>query len=247
MRRRRRTWENPVHIGPIPRLETRARLAIAVAVVVAMAKAAMATQGELCLEAAHRAARAHSVPAEVLVALTMTETATRRDGEPHPWPWAVNDGGTGHWFRSREAALQFARARLKEGARNFDVGCFQLNYRWHASAFASLEQMFDPVRNADYAARYLRSHYLATGDWSLAAGRYHSLTEKHASRYRQAFDAHRARLRNRDTRRADVAPAQHSVAGLAALAAPSGSSAPGSLVSLSSGAEPLLVGGRRLF
>ena len=39
-----------------------------------------------------------------------------------------------------------------QGARSIDVGCMQVNLLHHADAFASLEQAFDPVANARYAA-----------------------------------------------------------------------------------------------
>jgi hypothetical protein len=153
-----------------------------------------AADGGLCLAAARRASAAHGVPEDVLVALTLTETGTRRDGTLQPWPWAVNVGGPGHWFDTRDAALAFAYDRYRAGVRNFDVGCFQINFRWHSGAFASLEEMFDPTANADYAARFIAAHHAETGDWTEAAGRYHSRTEEHASRYRAAFEAHRERV-----------------------------------------------------
>lgn len=122
-----------MHSGSEPLLASLSRVACAVAMALGIAPAAAATQGQLCLDAAHRAASAHDIPEEVLVALTMTETATRRDGSLQPWPWAVNDAGTSHWFDTRDAALRYAFQRYKQGARNFDVGCFQLNFRWHAA------------------------------------------------------------------------------------------------------------------
>ena len=31
-----------------------------------------------------------------------------------------------------------------DGQPSFDVGCFQLNYKWHGEHFASIDQMFEP-------------------------------------------------------------------------------------------------------
>lgn len=208
-----------------------------------------ASDGQLCLAAAHRAAVAHGVPEDVLIAISLTETGTRRSGELLPWPWAVNTGGPSHWFDTRDEALTFAYAQLKIGKRNFDVGCFQLNFRWHSDAFQSLNDMFDPDLNADYAARFLKSHYAETGDWTKAAGRYHSMTEEYAERYRDAFNAHRNRVRAGGFDVAEATPQRRapSTGGLAALAAPSGRSTAGSLVALGSTAQPLLTQGRGLF
>ena len=52
--------------------------------------------------------------------------------------------------------------------------------------------MFDPLANASCVARFLRELHDERGDWLAAAGAYHSRTPEHATRYRAAFDAHRA-------------------------------------------------------
>lgn len=142
----------------------------------------------LCDHAAVTAARAHDVPLDVMRAITRTETGRPVDGALQPWPWTVNMEGAGHWFDTRAEAVAFARRHHDRGARSYDVGCFQLNWRWHGEAFASLDQMFEPQANADYAARYLRQHYERFGDWTEAAGRYHSGTPVHAERYATRFD-----------------------------------------------------------
>ena len=110
----------------------------------------------------------------------------REGGRLRPWPWAINREGKGYWFGSRDEALAFARASLAEGRPSFDVGCFQINYRYHGQNFPSLEAMFDPDTGAAYAAQFLRSLY--RGDWSAAAGAYHSQTPTRASVYRARFD-----------------------------------------------------------
>ena len=48
--------------------------------------------------------------------------------------------------------------------------------------------MFDPDTGADYAARFLRSLYAERGDWSAAAGAYHSQSPDRAGVYRARFD-----------------------------------------------------------
>ncbi|MFS4437038.1 lytic transglycosylase domain-containing protein [Paracoccaceae bacterium GXU_MW_L88] len=136
----------------------------------------------ICYDAA-RAASGH-VPAEVLAAITITETG--RNGQP--WPWTVNLEGKGHWFDTRDAALAFARKARAAGRTSFDVGCFQVNYRWHGEYFASLEDMFEPRVNAAYASKFLGDLFNETGSWSAAAGAYHSRTPKYANIYRARFD-----------------------------------------------------------
>ena len=54
--------------------------------------------------------------------------------------------------------------------------------------FPSLEAMFDPDTGADYAAQFLQSLYAERGNWSAAAGAYHSQTPARAGVYRARFD-----------------------------------------------------------
>ena len=120
----------------------------------------------VCESAADRAARATGVPISVMRAIAIAETGRKQAGALRPWPWTVNMEGTGVWFDSEAEARTYAQTHLSAGSDSFDVGCFQLNYRWHGQAFNSLDAMFDPVENALYAARFLRSLYDEYGDWT---------------------------------------------------------------------------------
>jgi len=148
----------------------------------------------LCEDAALVAAAETGVPVSVLRAITLTETGRKYGKKLRPWPWTVNMEGAGKWFPTAQEARAYAQNRFDSGARSFDVGCFQINYRWHGQAFDSVEQMFEPLANARYAARFLKRLYAESGDWSVAAGAYHSRTPVFAERYRARFDRLRAGL-----------------------------------------------------
>lgn len=139
----------------------------------------------LCADAALRASKATGVPYDVLVAISLVETGHNS----RPWPWTVNLGGEGHWLDTLDAAADLVAGALKDGLTNIDLGCFQLNYRWHATAFDSVAEMLDPDANALYAAEYLAQHYAKSGDWATAAAAYHSATPEYAERYRARFEA----------------------------------------------------------
>ena len=143
--------------------------------------------GETCNAAAQFAANVTGVPVAVLRAISLTETGRLINGVFTPWPWTVNVGGQGKWFSGRKSAHKFAQSVYKRGARSFDIGCFQLNYKWHGKNFLSIDQMFDPRTNAVYAARYLRNLFQTKGDWVAAAGAYHSNTPKYARKYSRRF------------------------------------------------------------
>ena len=150
-----------------------------------------------CEWAAMTAAQEMGVPVDILATLTLTETGRRRDGLVRPWAWSVNAEGAGSWFDDPAEALAFAQDRIDQGRLNLDVGCFQLNYRWHGQNFPSVVEMFDPLENARYAARFVRDLYAETGDWRRAAGAFHSRTPVYANKYLARFDDLRAAFQRR--------------------------------------------------
>lgn len=146
----------------------------------------------LCLDAARYAASRTGVPYDVLLAITTVETGRNNQ----PWPWTVNFGGDGHWFDSSAEAEASVADAIYQGVTNVDLGCFQLNYRWHSDGFPSIADMLDPDQNAAYAAEFLAEHYAQTGDWALAAAAYHSATPEYATVYKAKFEAAYAGLAN---------------------------------------------------
>lgn len=152
----------------------------------------------LCEEAAARASVAEGVPLSVLTAISLNETGRKAGAAFRAWPWTVNLEGKGYWFATRQEALDFAHQSYERGARSFDTGCFQINYRWHGEHFRSIEEMFDPMANALYAARFLRTLYAEKGSWDGAAGAYHSRTPEFAERYAARFSRFREKLAGAD-------------------------------------------------
>lgn len=157
----------------------------------------------LCATAAAEAADLVGVPYDVLIAVSVVETG--RDNRP--WPWTVNIEGEGFWADNASDAENMVRTALETGLTNIDLGCFQLNYRWHSDAFASVEDMLDPAMNAAYAANYLAEQYEKTGDWSAAAAAYHSATPEYADRYLAKFESTWAALAGAPQTAYDPAPA----------------------------------------
>ncbi|WP_366871107.1 transglycosylase SLT domain-containing protein [uncultured Ruegeria sp.] len=148
----------------------------------------------ICDQAARRAALAEDVPLDVLRAIARVETGRTRDGSLEPWPWTINVEGQGYWFTSEVEAKSYVFKIFKAGVRSFDVGCFQINYRWHGKAFRSIDAMFDPDENAAYAAGLLKQLHVELGSWPAAAGAYHSRTQSLAEAYRGRFQTILAQL-----------------------------------------------------
>jgi len=154
---------------------------------------------EICEIVAEQAARKSGVPVSVLKAISLTETGRKTGGQFRPWPWTVNMEGTGHWFDTLDEARAYVSREFKRGARSFDVGCFQINFKWHGEAFTSIDEMFDPLHNALYAAKFLSDLYTETGSWNAAAGAYHSRTKEFADRYAARFADLRRRYASEDS------------------------------------------------
>lgn len=117
-----------------------------------------------------RAARRHGVPASVLHAVGLTETGRRGRLSP----LALNIDGATYFPADAAAALARFEAARAAGAKFIDLGCMQINHRFHGAAFASPAAMLDPARNVDYAARFLSRLRAREGSWTLAVARYNA-------------------------------------------------------------------------
>lgn len=140
-----------------------------------------------CDQASLVAASRWDVPLTILKAIARTESGTTQDGTFAPWPWSVNIEGRGKYLSSKQNAERFVRAALNNGYTNIDIGCFQINYRWHGENFSSVNAMLDPVQNAHYAAEFLSSLHQEFGNWESAAGAYHSRNKRLSEGYLRRF------------------------------------------------------------
>jgi len=148
----------------------------------------------ICETAASQAAQRYGIPVSVMQALTLTETGRKLDGQMRPWPWTINYDGRGYWFDNLAQAYEFVEDSIPSGVQSYDLGCFQINAKWHGQAFSSKRDMLDPNLNADYAARFLLSLLPEFRTWEKTAGAYHSRTPKFARRYEKLFAAHLSRF-----------------------------------------------------
>lgn len=139
-----------------------------------------------CETAIAAAETQEALPAGLLGAIAVVETG-RSDAPPlppRPWPWTVNAEGLDIIFDSKEAAMAGVATLQSRGVRSVDVGCLQVNLLSHPQAFTDLAEALDPLANAVYAARFLRSLFAETGDWPSAVAHYHSRTPARAAPYR---------------------------------------------------------------
>lgn len=155
--------------------------------------------GHACLSAAMQWERKMQTPDGLVRAIALAESARwdPLDARSIPWPWTVNNGGAGTHYATKEAAIQAVLDLQAQGETNIDVGCMQINLRWHGENFQSLHQAFDPNYNMKVAAGILSNQYRAHRDWGTASGNYHSATPHLHTRYRKKVDALLASLDQR--------------------------------------------------
>ncbi len=149
--------------------------------------------GAMCRAALTAAEAKYGIPTGLLQAIGVVESGRRDEatGRREPWPWTVNAEGEPHVFDNKEQAVGWVQQVQARGMRSIDIGCGQVNLAYHPTAFASLQEAFDPITNADYAGRFLKELHdtSAGGNWMTAVGYYHSQTPELAEPYRQQVQA----------------------------------------------------------
>jgi len=152
---------------------------------------AFAKEANTCVAAIADQERAKGIPGGLLQAISLAESGRWFDdagpakGEIIAWPWTVTTGGKGHFLPSRVDAIAFVQSLQANGVENIDVGCMQINLKYHPDAFSSIEQAFNAHANAAYAADFLKVRHAVSNSWLQAAGDYHSTTPKLNQTYRQ--------------------------------------------------------------
>src|SRR4051794_19159671 len=80
------------------------------------------TPGEMCSAAVEAAEREAATPSGLLSAIGRVESGRAdRSGYVRPWPWAINYGGTGAYFETKEQAISAVQTLQAQGVRSIDV------------------------------------------------------------------------------------------------------------------------------
>ncbi len=132
-----------------------------------------------CEAHAAAAGQGAGIPDGVLPAVARVESG--RQGRA--WPWTLNQAGAGSFHATKEEALAKLDEILATGTQNVDLGCMQLNWRWHSAEFPDAATMLDPVANTRYAARFLLSLKDRHGNWDSAVAAYHSTGSARGASY----------------------------------------------------------------
>ena len=138
------------------------------------------------------------LPEHLMAAMAKVESGRPRAGHSarFAWPWTVMAEGEGRYFPTKAAAVAEVKRLRRDGVRNIDVGCMQVNLYYHGDAFDSVAQAFNPVHNVAYAAEFLLKLRRTENSWMRAIAYYHSRNPRHYRDYqRRVQDAWRRERR----------------------------------------------------
>lgn len=164
-------------------------LGLACAVLMELGCSAMAQEAVPmeCLSALQTFERSYQIPQGLTTAISLIETGRPMGpgGRSLPWPWTINVNGQGRFFDTKDQAVAETRKLLEQGQRSIDIGCMQVNLRYHPTAFRTLEEAFDPATNVAYGTKFLASLHTVQGSWEKAVERYHSSDDARREDYRE--------------------------------------------------------------
>ncbi len=141
--------------------------------------------GNVCLKATVQAEEKYQIKTNLLTSISNVETGrwNEQASKKVAWPWTVNVNGKGHFYKTKAEAVAAVKDWQRRGYRSIDVGCMQINLRFHGRKFASIEDAFDPDKNVEIAAQILKERYSVRKDWMQAAADYHSKNHRKAQVY----------------------------------------------------------------
>lgn len=142
----------------------------------------------MCLNATQTMEKNYNIKKHLLTTIASVESGRWNEDaqQKQAWPWTINAKGKGYFFNTKAEAVQKVKELQAQGIKSIDVGCMQINMLYHGKEFKSIEEAFDPMRNVEYAAKFLTNLYENNNhDWLKAAMSYHSTSPKKAQRYRK--------------------------------------------------------------
>jgi soluble lytic murein transglycosylase-like protein len=146
------------------------RIIVAALFIFSTAAEGRADQTRPCEREMARAAGLYGIPLGILYAVGLTETGRR--GALHPY--ALGAEGQTVFARNTDDAITSFEAMRRKGIKLIDLGCMQINHYYHGERFGSIRAMFDPAKNVDYAARFLKELKQREGSWTMAVARYNA-------------------------------------------------------------------------
>lgn len=154
---------------------------------------------EICLYYTSLQEKRFGIKENLLSTIALVETGRYNPDHSlgvNPWPWTVTSIKGSAYHKSKKEAISKIKSLISEGVKSIDVGCMQINLKFHGEAFSSIEDALDPEKNTAYAASYLKRLYRSTGSWGKAATTYHSGNQDKALKYEEKLISAWRKLNN---------------------------------------------------
>ncbi len=124
------------------------------------------------------------IPKGLLKAIGLTESGRYLNRHKKIiWPWTVNAKSKSLFFDNKLQMLKFVNSQVEKGNYNFDVGCMQVNLKWHGKYFKKISDSIEPKINISYATSFLYKLKSDHKTWTEAIKRYHSSNPKKNLKY----------------------------------------------------------------
>ena len=119
------------------------------------------------------------IPKNLLLSIGKSESGRILKNNKHViWPWTVNHAGKSLFFDTKNQMKKYVLKYVKKQDYNLDVGCMQVNLKWHKNNFKKISDMFAVEPNVSYAASFLLQLKNKHGSWDKAIKHYHSSDPK---------------------------------------------------------------------
>ena len=117
--------------------------------------------------------KAFNLPNNLLTSISLVESGIKKEkNDFSSWPWTLNVSGRSIYFDKKEDVLNYLEKNADK--KSIDVGCMQINTKYHLNNFENVSQMIEPEQNVKYAASFLSKLFKKHKSWNEAISRYHS-------------------------------------------------------------------------
>lgn len=142
-----------------------------------------ATESYDCYKIATKVEKQFNIPHKLLSSISITEAGTTKNGYYQAWPWSINNNGKSIYFNNKGEMINFINNAISSKQMNLDIGCMQINYKYHGKKFKDIDSMTNPEENIYYAGKFLKELYTRYRSWNTAISRYHSSDPKRMKVY----------------------------------------------------------------